>query len=109
MNRPNHSKPSLMVCYPIPDVHDAPPRTAGSLPIVTTERLQRDTTKASAAYCEGHASGQRWAVEAASFADLERMALESRSPFFVAPAWLRGFADAVAEMWADMNSVALES
>ncbi len=107
MNSLNQSKPSLIPCYPIPDVHNAP--TATGLPAVTTERLRRATSKATAAYCEGHAAGQLWAVEAASFAHLERMALESRSPFFVAPAWLRGFADAAAEMWADMNSVALES
>src|SRR4051812_14113163 len=94
----NQSKPCIPYT-PIPDVHN----TRLSLPVVTAERLQRETSKVSSAYCEGYASGQRFAVEAASFADLERFAADARSPFTVLPAWTRGFVDAVVELWQEMS------
>jgi hypothetical protein len=54
-------------------------------------------------YRDGFAAGVRWACESATFDDLERLAADNALLWLVASPWLRGFMDAVAELWQDMS------
>lgn len=88
----NASKPTrhVIAYVPIPDLHNI------ALPPGPPDA-------SSAAYCEGHACGQRFSVECASFAEMDRLAEAARDPMTVLPPWARGWMDAVAEMLDEFN------
>lgn len=56
-----------------------------------------------AAYGDGYAAGTTWADELATFVDLQQLADAAGQPFFVAPAYIRGFVDGALRTWRDVN------
>ncbi len=86
----NVSKPPVTIT---PDVHGDPRHRPGSLPVVTAGQLPIAAGAAGPDYAAGYVAGQRWAAEVATFLELERVEAADRAPFFIAPAFVRGFID----------------
>lgn len=77
---------------------------AGRLLTTTAADLAASTAATTAAYGDGFAAGVTWADELATFVDLQQLADAAAQPFFVAPAWVRGFVDGALRTWRDVNT-----
>ncbi len=91
------ARPKLMPVYPVPDVHRAPPMVDAE----TLTQKSRDP-----AYAAGYCAGCRFAVDCATFDELDHLATGARTCNLTSP-WLRGWFDAVTEFWAEMNNTVL--
>lgn len=71
-------------------------------PIPSPADLERPKPE-QAAYGNGYAAGETWALELATFVDLEQLEEAARQPWFVAAPWIRGFVDGALRTWRDMG------
>jgi hypothetical protein len=80
---------------PIPDLHERP----AGLAVVELRQIGPDHPE----YAAGFQAGVHWALEMATFTDLERIEAAANSPAFVAPPFVRGFVDGALASWEELG------